>query len=116
MYIPPLTPAQAMQGQKSTVPWCAGSWLRFAFSVYRLRNFFAGELGTLVSLLEKKQMDKTLTTNVKIQTVSNHYRCAACYPYQFLPYFSQTVPCCASGTNQEERVKMPKRNVKKDYT
>ena len=56
MYIPPLTPAQAMQGQKSTVPWCAESWMRFAFSVYRLRNFFAGELGTLVSLsLEKNK-------------------------------------------------------------
>ena len=93
------------------------SWMRFAFSVYRLRNFFAGELGTLVNLsLEKKQIDKTVTTNVKIQTVSHHYRCAACYPYQFLPYFSQTVPYCASGPNQEERVKMPKRNVKKDYT
>ena len=48
------------------------SWMRFAFSVYRLRNFFAGELGTLVNLsLEKKQIDKTVTTNVKIQTVSH---------------------------------------------
>ena len=37
-------------------------------------------------------------------------------PHQFLPYFSPTVPYCASGTNQEERDKMPNRSVKKDST
>ena len=58
MYIPPLTPAQAMLGQKSTVPRCAGSWMKFASSVSRLGNFLARELGTLVSLSRKNKWIK----------------------------------------------------------
>ena len=73
MYIPPLTPARAMRRQKSKVPRCAGSWMRFASSVSRLGNFFAGELGTPVSLSRKKQMDKAVTTNAKIQNVIRQF-------------------------------------------
>ena len=58
MYIPPLTPAQAMLGQKSTVPRYAGSWMKFASSVSRLGNFWARELGTLVSLSRKNKWIK----------------------------------------------------------
>ena len=73
MYIPPLTPAQAMGARNSTVPRCAGSWMRFASSVSRLGNFFAGELGSLVIVSRKKTMDKAVTTNPKIQNVIRQF-------------------------------------------
>lgn len=54
MYIPPLTPAQAIRGQKSTVPQCARSWMRFASSVSRLGNFFCGRIRDSRKSLSKK--------------------------------------------------------------